>query len=211
MTRHAVYMLLVCTGVAPSHPLMTNTTVALVAHFERSSGQRVLHWIGPMIAQVFRPAGLSLEWYTSPDDVPANAARTLAVWFHGDCWPMAAPEFQGLLRTPVRLGWVLSHDGHIGADIEVDCALVMRVAAEAQSGTNGALPCAAFLRLMERVVSHELMHVLLMSPGHGTSDCTRAHLQPSEWRRIGRLTHAEVDLLRKLYRPEALVVWAPTR
>jgi len=190
---------------------MTNTTVALVAHFEGPSGQQVLHWIAPMIAEVFRPAGLSLEWYTAPDGVPANAARTLAVWFHGDCWPMAAGEFQRLLPAPVRLGWVLSHDGHIGADIEVDCTLVMRVAAEAQSSTNRTLSCAAFLRLMERVVSHELMHVLLMSAGHGTSDCTRARLQPSEWRRIGHLTHSELDLLRELYNPEASVVWAPTR
>jgi len=211
MIRRAAYMLLLCRSLAPGRPLTATTSVALIAHFERPPGQHLLNWIAPTIAEVFRPAGLSLAWHTAPENVPVKAARTLHVWFHGDCWPMAALEFRGSSHARVRLGWVLSHDGHIGPDIEVDCALVMQVAAAAQSSTNRMLSYVAYLRIMERVVSHELMHVLLMSAGHGVSDCTRARLEASEWRRIGHLTQAEANILQELYGPKESVLWGLTR
>jgi hypothetical protein len=205
-------MLLVCSGLAPGHPLTTDATVALVAHFERPPGQHILYWIAPIIAEVFRPAGLSLEWYATRDAAPENAARTLDVWFHGDCRPTAAREFWSPSLDSVHLGWVLSHDGHIAEDIFVDCAVVMQFAAEARSRTtNRALSDVMFLRLVERVVAHELLHVLLMSAVHGASDFTSPRLHASDWRRIGRLTHAEVQSLRRLYGPEASVAWAQNR
>jgi hypothetical protein len=209
VTRDAVFMLLVCSSLAPGCSLTTNANVALVPHFERPLGEHILPWIAPMIAEVFRPAGLSFEWYKNRDAAPANAARTLDVWFHGDCWPMAARKPWGSPLDSVRLGWVHSQNGHIAEDIIVNCALVMQFAAEARSATtNRAVLDLVFLRLVERVVAHELLHVLLMSASHGSSDFSSPRMQVSDWRRIGRLTHTEVQSLRQLYGPQASVAWA---
>jgi hypothetical protein len=165
-----------------------------------------------MIAEVFHPAGLSLEWYKSRDAAPANAARTLDVWFHGDCWPIPAREFWRSPLNSVRLGWVHSQNGHIAGDISVDCAVVMQLVAEARSATtNRAVLDLVLLRLVERVVAHELLHVLLMSASHGSSDFSSPRLQISDWGRIGRLTHAEIQSLRQLYGPQASVAWAQNR
>jgi len=98
VTWDAVSVLLVCTGLAQCHPV--TTTVALVPHFEKPLGQHILRWLEPMIDKVFRPAGLSLAWYENRRDAPANTARTLDVWFHGNCWPTPA---NGLLRLALRL------------------------------------------------------------------------------------------------------------
>jgi hypothetical protein len=161
-----------------------------------------------MVAEVFRPAGISLEWYKSRGAAPANAARTLDVWFQGDCWPMTVRAFWGPRLDSVRLGWVLSQDGHIAGHIIIDCALVMQFAAEAQSAPeNRAVLDVVFLRFVERVVAHELLHVLLMSASHSSSDFSSPRMHASDWRRIGHLTQAEVQLLRRLYGPGASVAW----
>jgi hypothetical protein len=198
VTRHAVSLLFLCAGLAfgGSFP---DATVALVAHFETSSGPRILVRIAAETAAFFRPAGLSLEWYPSREAAPANAARTLDVWFHGDCWP---PDWQssGMPPGSTRLGWVRSEHGRIVREISVDCSLVMRFAAAARhSSTSSTLLDLVYTRFMERVVGHELLHVLLMSPQHGRSDFTRPRLYASDWRRIGSLTRAEVQSLRQRY------------
>jgi hypothetical protein len=212
VTRDAVFVLLVCTGLAQGHPLTTSATIALVPHFEKPSGRHILHQLAPMVAEVFRPAGLSLEWYENPRAAPANTARTLDVWFHGNCWLMPAEVFWNSPPASLRLGWVVSRGGHIAADINIDCAVVMQLAAKAQTvTTNRPLLGLVFLRLMERVVAHELLHVLLMSASHGDSELRRPQMSASDWRRIGCLTDAEVQLLRKFYRPEAPVAWTQNR
>jgi hypothetical protein len=212
VTRDAVFMLLVCTGLGTGRLLATSATVALVPHFETPLGQQILPWIAPTIAEAFQPAGLSVEWYKNRDAAPGNAARTVDVWFRGDCWPMTARNFRGSSWNSIRLGWVRSQNGHIGDDINVDCAAVMQLAAEARSATtNRALLDVVLLRLVEHVVAHELLHILLMSASHGHSDFSSPHMQASDWRRIGRLTHAEVQSLRKSYGPEASVTWAQHR
>src|SRR5215831_1560441 len=126
MTRGAVFMLLTCSGLASGSPLTTSATVALVPHFQKPPGEQLLHWIAPMIAEVFRPAGLSVEWYQDRDLSPPNAARTLDVWFRGDCRPMAAREVWNSRSQSDRLGWVHSRNGRIDDDIVVDCARVLQ-------------------------------------------------------------------------------------
>jgi hypothetical protein len=164
-----------------------------------------------MIADVFRPAGLSLEWYGSPQDVPANTAHTIDVWFHGSCWPMTIRAWSTPLDA-ARLGWVVALNGHIPETIAVDCAQVMHLAADAKNAnTNKALLDVAFLRLMERVVTHELLHVLLMTRGHGSSEFSRPRMQASDWRAMGHLTTSEIRSLRQLYGPEAPVAWTENR
>jgi hypothetical protein len=76
----------------------------------------------------------------------------------------------------------------------------MQLAANAQTiTTNRPLLDCVFLRLMEHVVAHELLHVLLMSARHGGSEFSRPQMAASDWSRIGRLTDVEVHLLRQLY------------
>jgi hypothetical protein len=153
-----------------------------------------------MLEEVFRPAGLSVAWYENRRYAPANTARILDVWFHGNCWPMPAEVPRGSPLQSLRMGWVLSRDGRIAEDINVDCAVVLHLAANAQTiATNRPLLDLVFLRLMEHVVAHELLHVLLMSASHGGTEFSRPRLAASDWRRIGRLTDVEVHLLRQLY------------
>jgi len=212
VTWDAVSVLLVCTGLAQCHPVTTSRTVALVPHFEKPLGQHILRWLEPMIAEVFRPAGLSLAWYENRRDAPANSARTLDVWFHGNCWPTPARVSRGSPLDSLRMGWVLSRDGRIAEDVNVDCAVVMQLAANAQTiTTNRPLLDCVFLRLMEHVVAHELLHVLLMSASHGGSEFSRPQMAASDWRQIGRLTDVEVHLLRELYGSEAPVAWTQNR
>ena len=87
-----------------------------------------LRWLEPMIDEVFRPAGLSLAWYENHRDTPANPAPTLDVWFHGNCCPTPARVSRGSPLDSLRMGWVLSRDGRIAEDVNVDCALVMQLA-----------------------------------------------------------------------------------
>jgi hypothetical protein len=186
--------------------------VALVAHFEKPFERAILHQLAPMIAEVFRPAGLSLEWYESRRAVPTNTLRTVDLWFHGTCVPIPAQVPWNSPLNALRLGWVVSRDGRIGDEINVNCAVVMQLAANAQTiTTNRPLFGLVFVRLMEHVVSHELLHVLLMHAAHGTSEFSRPHLRASDWRRLGGLTDAEVELLRRLYVAEATVVWTQKR
>jgi hypothetical protein len=207
-----VFVLFVCGVLAQGRPSKTSATIALVPHFEMPSGDRLIHWLAPMIAQVFRPAGLSLEWYDNREAVPANIVRTLDVSFHGTCWPMSARSSRISSLSFGRLGWVFSHDGQIADEVAVDCAQVMHLAADARNTTtDGPLLELVYLRLMERVMAHELLHVLLLSRGHGRSEFSRPRMQASDWRGIGHLTTSELRSLRQLYGPEAPVAWTENR
>ena len=211
MTRDAVFVLLVWSSLGRGQPVTTSATVALVPHFEKPFGRETLHQLVPMIAEVFRPAGLSLEWYENQRAPPVNPSRTLDVWFHGNCLPMPRMSWGSPVNS-LRLGWVFSRQGRIADEIHIDCGVVMQLAANSQTGiANRPLLGLVFQRLLEHVVAHELLHVLLMSGNHGASEFSRPHMDSSDWRRVGHLTDAEVQLLRQLYRPDAPVVWTQNR
>lgn len=199
MMRNAGFLLFICAGVAPGSLFSADATIALVTHFETDSGPEILRQIAAPIAAAFRPAGLSIEWYPSRDAAPASAARTLDVWFHGDCSSSIDRPVEAAHGT-IRLGWVHSDHGRIAGEITVDCPLVRGFAAQARS-VSGSVPQLSLMytRFLERVVGHELLHVLMMSGAHGKSDFSHAQLYASDWRRAGELTHAEIQSLRQWY------------
>ena len=206
MTRHAVSVVLVCAGIAASRPAPGATKVALIGHFDQSPGAHLLRWIAPAVARIFRPGGVALDWYADRGSVPDSTGAVLDVWFHGDCRRSETSAQLDAPAYPVRLGWVVAVDGRIGHDISIDCTAIMRVAGEAAvSAMHRGLLDAIFVRLLERVLGHEVLHVLLGSAGHGTSELTLARIEPGVWEQVGRLTPAEIREIRELYGKADLV------
>jgi hypothetical protein len=100
------------------------------------------------------------------------------------------------------VGWTFVVDGDVIPHSVVDCDQVARTVAAMRSRfSSNILLHAMFARAAGRVLTHEMMHVLLQTPEHDGAAFTRPSLRLDDLFTAPSLRPAQVLALQRIGRP----------
>lgn len=190
-------------------------TVGILLRFDRPPGTLFLKALRRELEYIFQPAGLDLRWEVlDGTTVSGSYNRVVLVEMHGHCNPSGVRELHHAPQPNVPLGWTIVNDGEVISRVAVDCDAIGGLASEMRGRfTNSLMVERIFLRVLGRVVGHEMLHALLATPDHHNSPYTRAHLRAADVLAVPRLSSDEVSRLREaLYHsPKISVAQAPAQ
>jgi hypothetical protein len=130
----------------------------------------------------------------------------------GHCNPSAARGPYGAPGPKAPLGWTFINDGEVIPRVAVDCDAIGGLASKMRGRfTNSLMVERTFVRMLGRVVGHEMLHALLATPDHHNSAYTRAHLRSADLAGTPRLSSEEASRLRQVlyHLPKISVAQAP--
>lgn len=210
MTRPIIPAFLVfsVTSVAAAQsvsPEYLPPTVGVMLSFEHQPPRHYLQQIQRDVAQIFRPSRLDLHWQVMQEGVqPDSYSRAVVVEVRGRCGFGRVGELTPSHEPHVRLGWTAVSDGEVIPHVTMDCDQIAATIAGArtQGFQRGTLP-ELYHRLTTRVLAHELLHALLRSADHNSSDCLKSRLRLVDLWAPARLNAHNLQALRDVGRTRA--------
>ncbi len=221
MTRPIITAFLLCSvpsvaATPPVSPEYLPPTVGVMLSFEHQPPRHYLQQIQQDVAQIFRPSRLDLHWQVMQGGVqPDSFSRAVVVEVRGRCGFGRVAEVTPSHEPHVRLGWTAVNDGEVIPHVTVDCDQIAAAIAGARSQgfPRPTLP-VLYHRLIARVLAHELMHALLRSTDHNSSDCLKSPLRVVDLWAPARLSAHNLEALRDVGRakqwPVASGPWPAT-
>ncbi|HYM11480.1 MAG TPA: hypothetical protein VEU62_12150, partial [Bryobacterales bacterium] len=152
-------------AAAPAKPApeFLPPTVGVLLRFQRPPGNIFVKEIRREVEYIFQPAGLDLRWEVLDGSRVTGAYnRVVLVEMRGHCNPSAIRDPREFPGPNVPLGWTIVNDGEVISRVDVDCDAIGGLA----SAMRGRLPNSLlveriFLRVLGRVMGHEMLHALL--------------------------------------------------
>lgn len=157
------------------------------------------------VARIFRPSRLDLRWQILDNNTqPGVYSRVVVVELRGRCGYNRLPTVAPNREPNVRLGWTTWNDGEVIPHVTIDCDRIAAVISQARTQISNRLILPdLYQRLTARVMVHELMHVLLRSADHDSSDCLKTPLRLADFQTPPRLSVHNLQALRDVGRPGA--------
>jgi hypothetical protein len=122
---------------------------------------------------VLRSSGVRLDWRMMGENPHASYSELVVMTFKGNCEYEPAPPIYDELGP---LAMTHTVDGEILPFGEVDCDRVVNSARTAMSGNDYSRADLLIGRVLGRVVTHELVHMLTRSGEHGTEGVAKPSL-----------------------------------
>lgn len=184
---------------APAEPASVSLppAVGVLLRFDGKPSADLVKQIRLQVEYIFRPAGLDLHWEMFDGEQRSGEYDEMVLIEMRGCTAPAASEPRQLPGPQVQLGWTFVTDGKVMSRLVVDCNAVAAVAGEARrlNLAGDLFARATFLRLLARVIGHEMLHALLATREHGNSSYTRAQLRAADLLAAPRLSADEVRRL----------------
>ena len=173
--------------------------VGVYLKFEKPVFDKAARTLGKAVEQIFAPAGVELHWQLLDGrQPPGEFDRAVVIEMRGSCTPWRQQEPPAGSER-LTLGWTRIEDGAVIPFCMVDCDAIARSLARPSSMTGGAAGAyTRYWQLAARVLAHELMHALLRSAEHYSSDCLRSPLRAVDLASPARLKPAETAALRRI-------------
>ena len=207
MTRPIIPAFLLFTVTMPAAPQAVSPeylppTVGVMLSFQHPPPAYYLQRIRRDVAEIFRPAKLDLHWQLMEHGVqPASFSRAVVVEVRGRCGFGRVGEATPSQGPRVRLGWTAVNDGEVIPHVTMDCDQIAATIAGARSqGFQRQILPDLYHRLSTRVLAHELLHALLRSADHNSSDCLKSPLRLVDLRMPARLSAHNLQALRDIGR-----------
>lgn len=188
-------------------------SVGIVLTWEKQPAENFLKLLRREVEHIFRPSGLTLRWEAARRRQAGVYDRVVVVRLQGRCSAQRVSDFQeGSLVNGSPLGHTYVVDGEVIPHAEVDCDQVARALAEMRGRLATPLMVASLhARLAGRVLSHEMMHILLDTREHDAADFTRPSLRLEDLQVGARLRAPQIAALRRIGRGISGVSLAGTR
>ena len=183
-------------------------TVGIMLSFEHKPSGYYLQRLQRDVEAIFEPSHLSLRWEVfSPNRRPGSYSRAIVVNVRGGCGSGRVYDAEPNREPHVVLGWTIVNDGEVIPHAAIDCDRIAAVVAAARTNLidRHLLP-GLYHRLTARVLAHELMHALLRSSDHNTSDCLKTPLRLADLLAPARLSSHNLQALREVGRPASRVL-----
>jgi hypothetical protein len=178
-------------------------SVGLFVSWDQPPAEAFLKQLRREVGRIFRPTGLRLVWELGSGKKPGVYHRVIVVRLQGRCGSDRVGDFRDDdLPKDARLGWTFVVDGDVIPHSVVDCDQVARTVAAMRSRfSSNILLHAMFARAAGRVLTHEMMHVLLQTPEHDGAAFTRPSLRLDDLFTAPSLRPAQVLALQRIGRP----------
>jgi hypothetical protein len=207
MTRPIIpaFLFFIATSLAVAQPISPEylpPTVGVMLSFEHHPSRHYLQQIQRDVEQIFHPSRLDLRWQVMKKGVqPDSFSRVVVVQVRGRCGFGRVGELLPGREPHVRLGWTAVNDGEVIPHVTIDCDQIAAAigAARSQGFPRATLP-VLYHRLITRVIAHELMHALLASADHNSSDCLKSPLRLADLWTPARLSIHNLQALRDVGR-----------
>jgi hypothetical protein len=184
---------LICVLAASACARAADITVVL--DFDGPYSDRSVEQMKRETEDIFKTAGLHLEWHTRADAVGDAYENLVVVRFKGKCVLEPVPMLYDE-RGP--FAFTYNSDGAVLPFSEVECDHVTASVQSAMGVDDHARPDYVMGRALGRVVAHELVHILTKSAAHARDGVARTALSGHDL--IGpplRLTREDVERLRQ--------------
>jgi hypothetical protein len=168
--------------------------VTVVLDFDGPRSDRSVEQMKRETEDIFKDAGLHLEWRARTDVGHGSYENLVVVHFKGKCVLEPVPILYDE-RGP--FAFTYNSDGAVLPFSEVECSHVTASVQSAMTGDDHARPDFLMGRALGRVVAHELVHILTRSAAHAHDGVAQTSLSGRDL--IGpplRLTSEDVKNLR---------------
>lgn len=169
--------------------------VAVFMDFDSRPGAASLEIMKQEVGELFKPAGVTLDWRLSRENDGTEAfANVVVVKFKGRCQAEFAPQHGtdfGTLGETYALGMTKVAHGHVLPFTEVECDQVRKALAYLRPGAGTVERQNALGMVMGRVVAHELYHILARTTAHTAGGLTKASQSLKDLVGSGDLTFQE--------------------
>ncbi len=177
--------------------------VGVLLQFEKPAAPGFLKPLEQEVGKTFRAAGIDVRWEVlSPQKRVGTYDRVIIAQMRGAC---GFPRVATVTEAPdlrARLGWTMVNEGDVIPHSVIDCEQIARVVAQwRRQGARHATIPALYYRLASRVLTHEMMHVLLKTPDHDHADFTRSPLRSSDFDLVPKLNREQIAALMRAFRP----------
>ena len=179
-------------------PDLAAIRVGVMVSFDHSPQKNFPQQLRREVEEIFRPAGLNFVWELRDGNTqPGTYDRVVLLDFRGWCGSDRPNDAPVASTAHQRLGGAVVSDGEVTPFIQVDCDQMAAAVRNmrTQVASRLFLP-GLYSRLASRVTAHELMHVLLRTTDHQSTDCMRPLLRASDLQSEARLTTSEIGALR---------------
>ena len=182
----------------PPPPNLAPLKVGVMVWFEQPPQKDFLQQLRREVEEIFRPSGLDLTWELRDGKrQPGAYDRVVLLDFRGKCGSNRLDITHAASAAQPRLGGTMVHNGEVIPFAMVDCENMAAVVRSMHTQVAGKLLLPGiYNRLAGRVAAHELMHVLLRTTDHRSTDCMRPFLRATDLQFAARLTPAEIAALR---------------
>ncbi|MBI3695241.1 MAG: hypothetical protein HY238_10440, partial [Acidobacteria bacterium] len=176
---------------------MPATRVGVMVSFDQPPNKDFLKQLRREVQEIFRPSGLDLTWEIRGKTRPSTYHRVILLDFRGRCGSNRLDDTHRASAGRERLGGTMVSDGEVIPFVVVDCdaMAVLVQSMRTQVASKLFLP-GIYNRLAGRVTAHELMHALLRTTDHHSTDRMRPFLRASDLLSEARLTPTEIAALR---------------
>jgi hypothetical protein len=183
-------------------------TVGVLLKFQQKPGPGFVKQLRGAVREIFRPTGLDVRLEVLDPKTPSRQYdRAVVVDMHGRCTTWPAEDLPEPAEGTVLLGFTRVQEGEVIPFAAVDCDQIARVVAGMRHQTHNRLLLQTTHRqALARVLTHELLHVLLAEPEHHDTDCLRSPLRPFDLSIQPRLKAPEILALRQVGRPRGPVL-----
>jgi hypothetical protein len=177
-------------------------SVGIVLTWEKPPAENFLKLLRREVEHIFRPSGLTLRWEAGPRRQAGVYDRVVVVRLQGRCSAERVGDFrEGSLVNGSPMGRTYVMDGEVIPHAEVDCDQVARALAEMRGRLSAPLMVAHLhARLAGRVLSHEMMHILLETREHDAADFMRPSLRLEDLQVGARLREPQITALQRIGR-----------
>jgi hypothetical protein len=133
------------------------------------------------VSKIFDPARLSMAWRQLDGHGGEVDSELVVVRFRGAC---TADGWRSASARAANGGYSLANsktsNGQVPPFAEMDCGALRSYLGRNLRGGRFADPAAALGKAMDRVLSHEIYHILMASTSHGQSGVARARHSRNE-------------------------------
>lgn len=177
-------------------------SVGIVLTWDKQPADDFLKLLRREVDHIFQPSGLTLRWESGRRRQSGIYDRVVVVRLRGRCTAQRVTDFhEGSLVNGSPLGRTYVMDGEVIPHAEVDCDQVARALAELRGRlTTNLIVANLYARLAGRVLSHEMMHILLETREHDAADFTRPSLRLEDLQMGARLRAPQIAALQRIGR-----------
>lgn len=201
MSQTVILALLAGVVAAAPPPAVPSPQVAVLLSFQNRAVPDLVEQVRREVDGIFSPAGLTLVWQSDPPGFPPGPEQEIVrVEMRGNCRLSLVEGFAAPFRGRAALGWTRIHNGRVLPESAVECDQIARAMQSlSHQVRNRALLQRLYIKLVGRVMAHELMHALLRTADHHLAFNLEAPLRPADLLEPVRLLPFQIAALQQAH------------